>query len=256
MEHSFNINHASQFGINCALILKEIARKQIYFQRHNKNKFDGATWVYYSRSALRDLFPYLSDDMIRTAIKKLMKQNIISEGCYNKHAYDRTKWYSVVNEAVLGEYRETPCTNMGKSPMVTPEIPNGNTGNPQPIPPLPSSTNPLKPPISPEEIYQAYPRKVGKGNAVKAIEKALRKIDCETLLAIVKRYADKISWQDKQFIPHPATWFNGERWKDDPTEWEAPASKQFMPPQDPRDAVLDRKSAQWDMENIGGLKSE
>ena len=68
-----------------------------------------------------------------------------------------------------------------------------------------------------EEIYLAYPRKEGKGHALKSIEKALRLVDHGTLLAKVRLYAKKCETmgQDRKFIPHPATWFNGQRWEDE-----------------------------------------
>lgn len=71
-----------------------------------------------------------------------------------------------------------------------------------------------------EKIYLQYPRHEAKGNALKAIEKALTKINADDLLAKVQEYSTKIQWKDKQFIPLPATWFNQERWNDDPKNWE------------------------------------
>lgn len=65
-------------------------------------------------------------------------------------------------------------------------------------------------------IYAEYPLKVGKPAALKAIQKALRKADFETLLTKTKEYAE-IMGDDKQFIPNPSTWFNQERWNDNET---------------------------------------
>ena len=76
-----------------------------------------------------------------------------------------------------------------------------------------------------ESIYLLYPKKVGKGAAIKSIEKALKKISYEDLQSIVETYAKKSSWQDKQYIPAPAVWFNQERWEDDQAEWERPKPK-------------------------------
>ena len=65
-----------------------------------------------------------------------------------------------------------------------------------------------------EAIYSAYPRKVGKPAALKAIAKAL--VKKPDLLATVKAFADyhaKCGTED-QYIPHPATYFNQERFND------------------------------------------
>jgi hypothetical protein len=74
-----------------------------------------------------------------------------------------------------------------------------------------------------EEIYQAYPKKVGKGSAIKAIKKAIKIIDPNDLLEIVKIYSTKIDGKDKKFIPHPSTWFNDMRWEDDQSTWDKPS---------------------------------
>lgn len=69
-------------------------------------------------------------------------------------------------------------------------------------------------------IYEAYPKKVGKGAALKAIAKALTKIGHAELLTTVQAFANspavrsKRGTQDWQYVPHPATWFNQERWAD------------------------------------------
>ena len=74
-----------------------------------------------------------------------------------------------------------------------------------------------------QRIYKAYPRKVGTAAAKKAIAKALTKIGPRELEMIVTKYANAIAWQqNRSLIPNPATWFNQERWLDDPKEWENP----------------------------------
>ena len=62
------------------------------------------------------------------------------------------------------------------------------------------------------EFWRAYPRKVGKGAARTAFVKALRKASAETVMAGLGR----AKWPaDPQFIPHPSTWLNSERWDDE-----------------------------------------
>lgn len=70
-------------------------------------------------------------------------------------------------------------------------------------------------------LYQAYPKKVGKGAAKKSIEKALKKTQFDVLLDAVTEYAKACEsiQVGREFIPYPATWFNQERWDDDRTEW-------------------------------------
>ena len=73
------------------------------------------------------------------------------------------------------------------------------------------------------EIYAIYPRKVGRPAALKAITKALKKHPVDYLLDRTSAYSAAVRrWPEdaKQFIPHPATWFNQERFDDDPSTWE------------------------------------
>lgn len=76
---------------------------------------------------------------------------------------------------------------------------------------------------TPEDIYAAYPRKEAKQDALRAIEKALTKRSAAELLKATQNYAAAVQqWipDDKKFVPHPATWFNGGRFDDDPKTWE------------------------------------
>ena len=68
-------------------------------------------------------------------------------------------------------------------------------------------------------IYEAYPLKAGKPAALLKIRKALEKIEPEKLLGITRAFAASIG-NDKEFCPHPATWFNQERFNDDPSTWK------------------------------------
>lgn len=76
-----------------------------------------------------------------------------------------------------------------------------------------------------EEIYAAYPRKVGKPDAMRAIVKALSNVEFDKLLAATKNYAEARSGEDEQFTPYPSTWFNQQRYNDDPATWKPTSSK-------------------------------
>ena len=64
-------------------------------------------------------------------------------------------------------------------------------------------------------IYNEYPRKVGKKDALKAIEKALKKQCPEFLLEKTKQYAKSRQGEDPKFTPYPSRWFKNERYLDD-----------------------------------------
>ena len=82
-----------------------------------------------------------------------------------------------------------------------------------------------------EAIYQAYPRKVKRPEALKAIRKAMSAHAPKFLLERTQAFAAAITpWQERQFIPHPATWFNAEQFNDDPEDWKPPSQSRTAKP--------------------------
>lgn len=69
-----------------------------------------------------------------------------------------------------------------------------------------------------EEFWKSYPRKISK----KMAEKSFNKIKpnqtvFEVIMAGLEKYKGTSQWQKDggMFIPHPTTWLNQERWKDE-----------------------------------------
>ena len=63
-----------------------------------------------------------------------------------------------------------------------------------------------------EAFWQAFPRKVGRGAAVRAFAAACRKAPAAAIIAAVERAV----WSpNPRFIPHPTTWLHDERWTDE-----------------------------------------
>lgn len=72
-----------------------------------------------------------------------------------------------------------------------------------------------------ERIYLAYPRRIGRPKAFTAIAKAIKRFSSEDVLAATEMYAK--TWEgetDLTYCPHPATWFNQDRFNDDPETWK------------------------------------
>lgn len=68
-----------------------------------------------------------------------------------------------------------------------------------------------------EVFWKEYPRKVGKQDARKAFASAAKKVSLEKMLGALEKQKKAPQWvKDKgQFIPHPSTWLNQERWDDE-----------------------------------------
>lgn len=76
---------------------------------------------------------------------------------------------------------------------------------------------PLGEPQGFAEFYAAYPRKVARPEAAKAFGKAAARASHETIMSGLERA--KAAWARRrtelEHIPHPSTWLNQDRWKDD-----------------------------------------
>ena len=96
--HYFHEEIATQFGVGQAIIINHL----LYWISNNlaksKNYHDGRTWTYNAVNEFSIYFPYWSESQIRTILKSLLKQDVIIENNYNKHKYDRTKWYAFNDE--------------------------------------------------------------------------------------------------------------------------------------------------------------
>lgn len=79
-----------------------------------------------------------------------------------------------------------------------------------------------------ERFWEAYPLKVSKKSARRAFSKLSGTPDVETLIAAVSRHRASRGWSEG-FIPHAATWLNGERWLDEPDAGgcQSPVGRQF-----------------------------
>lgn len=120
MNHSFNIEDAKTYGVNCAVILENIRFWVAKNKANNKHNYDGKYWTYNSIKAFHELFPYLTERQIRTALDKLVDVGIVQKGNYNQNPYDRTSWYSTEvkctrqNDEMDLASDETPFDNEGK----------------------------------------------------------------------------------------------------------------------------------------------
>lgn len=66
-----------------------------------------------------------------------------------------------------------------------------------------------------DDFWHVYPRKIAKNAARRAYDSALKKVTADEILSAVKIFSANSRSTEKQYIPHPSTWLNGERWLDD-----------------------------------------
>ncbi len=68
-----------------------------------------------------------------------------------------------------------------------------------------------------ESFWSAYPKKIGKKDALKSWEKSKDKPPIESILKAIEKQKESEQWKREggQFIPNPATWINQGRWMDE-----------------------------------------
>ena len=62
---------------------------------------------------------------------------------------------------------------------------------------------------------------------MKAYTAARKKATAEALTAAVEAQGPLLMARGSQYCPHPATWLNGERWRDEPADLQTTDSRQI-----------------------------
>ena len=127
MKHFLNVEVASDVEVNAAIVFE----RMVFWISHNKingkNFKDNTFWTYSTQADIAKEFEYFTVKHCRTAIDKLIENGYIKTGNYNRHKYDRTRWFALTEK---GE------RTIQKSKKVVPLRANGkdNGGEPIPVP--------------------------------------------------------------------------------------------------------------------------
>lgn len=262
MKHLFDVEIAQKYGINAAILLENLGYWIKRNEANGTNFFDGEFWTYNSRRAYRELFPYMSQRQINTAFEKLIADGFVITGNYNKSTYDRTLWYALTKKG--------KCI-LRFDIMDNYEMENASSQNEKPIPnkyPFENDIINIQPPIPPngreaaknevhalfEQFWEQYPRKVDKKGTERVFAR-IKGIDeiMPTILSALEKQKRSEQWKKDggQYIPHPKTWLNQERWND---QTDAPRVGSFGYSFDPEEAFQNalarsRKAAEKYLEN-------
>ncbi|MFZ3569458.1 hypothetical protein ACNYS0_21130 [Streptomyces sp. BH034] len=116
-------------------------------------------------------------------------------------------------------YELLPLDATTPAPAPAPRAPIRKAPRPAPPPRRERPDARASPPDGFDEFWDAYPRKVAKGNARTAYAKAIKRgADPAALATAAARHAAqwRAAHTEPRFIPHPATWLNAERYDDEP----------------------------------------
>jgi len=110
-------------------------------------------------------------------------------------------------------------------PLFAEQIPTGKTntsakrGKPEPQPPVAREGF--------DKFWAAYPRRIAKGAARKAWDKAIKNgADPDEIIWGARAYASlpRDPADGLKYVAHPATWLNAERWEDEAEPAPAPST--------------------------------
>ena len=118
MEYSFNVEDASNYGVDCAVMIKNIDFWISKNQANNKHLYNGKFWTYNSNKAFLTLFPFWTENRVRYIIKKLSDLNVIEIGNFNKNSFDRTNWYTFSDEYLKEKEVSKRNGSMSKKPQM------------------------------------------------------------------------------------------------------------------------------------------
>ena len=108
MEISFESRTAKEYGIGCAILIRNFQFWIATNQANGQNRRDNHTWSYMTMEGFCKLFPFWSKDQIRRLLTKLTESGVIIKGSFNKNSFDRTSWYAFKDEKKwIKEYMES-----------------------------------------------------------------------------------------------------------------------------------------------------
>lgn len=125
MEHHFNCEIAQKYGIAEAIILNHFEYWIEKNKANEKNFFEDTYWTFNSVKAFKEIFPYLTEKKIASALANLKGEGLIKTGNFNENKYDRTLWYAIT---------EKGFSILQNGGMEKPEKENRNSQNVKPIP--------------------------------------------------------------------------------------------------------------------------
>lgn len=228
MQHSFDINIATQYGVNVAIFLNNIV---FWIKKNEANKkhfHEGRYWTYNSSEALNILLPYWSTDQLDRLVKKCKELGLLLTNNFNHSSYDRTRWYGLTDKA-LKLFGFSIPQNSGieenkprfRSRETAEPIPDINTDIKTDIKDYRSTD--VEHECSFELFWNEYPRKEKKVTAKKIWSKNKLYKKAELIIQAIKKRCET-EWRDrdKQYIPLPDTYLRGERWNDETLETTTP----------------------------------
>jgi hypothetical protein len=184
---------AVKYGLNEAIVIQQIQ----YWSRKLDVADDGFSWVYNTIPEWKKQFPFWSERTIFSILKGLREDGILIAEKRSKSPWDHTLYYrlnyEILEHTISQSLQDRPrksCDNTVNTETTREYIDRFDT------------------------FWKHYPRKVAKPNALKAWLK-IQPDDALTKQIIAAINAQELCNKEIQFVPHPASWLNANRWEDE-----------------------------------------
>jgi len=185
---------AVKIGLGEAIIVQQIH----YWLQRTKPSDDGFCWVFNSVREWKKQFPFWSENTIFRHLQSLRDAGVLIAEQKAANLFDKTLYYRINYEAIGGE-------------SITPKWCNRNHQNGE----ISINTETTRDYFT--EFWSAYPKRVAKEDARKALSKI--KLTDDLFAKMLQAIKDQgLASMDKQFVPFPATWINKKRWEDEITK--------------------------------------
>lgn len=95
IEGRFNTEIARLCGTNAAIVASQLW--ELHTSPNATTYIKGYPWIRASYKRITVYLPFLTVHMVRTAVKKLLREGIIKVGVYNESKFDHTHSYAFTN---------------------------------------------------------------------------------------------------------------------------------------------------------------
>lgn len=94
----FDKEEAIKYGVEEAIMIDHLRKLILDRKNKGKNFIDGHYWVYMTLRDFEEELKFWSVKQIRRILTSLKTENVIKVGQFNKENYDKTNWFTFINE--------------------------------------------------------------------------------------------------------------------------------------------------------------
>jgi hypothetical protein len=126
MHYILDVSIATQYDVNVAIFLNNIAFWTKTNAAHEKHFHDGRYWTYNSLPAFTKLFPFWSVRQVRTVIERCVSEGLLVKGNYHESKNMQSLWYALTDKGLdmfhlpkmtNGQNGDEPLSTLTRTPV-------------------------------------------------------------------------------------------------------------------------------------------